>query len=505
MFASTLAIGAALWGVHALAKLPWYGDTEAAWLLDVARHVVMDKGTTTSVTLPVYLVATGDAPVDADPYLRTPPGYPLLLGLVLRVFGPSEASAMLLHGVLFVALLALTFTASRALLPPRWAAVATLMLALDPALLLSATFIAEHNLPFWVGIMGVLALLLRASGLWAVLFAGTTLGLLQIVRFNAVWYLPAFLVLLWLVTERSQRARRGATFAGAWLVATVAAAMLTRGTATSISAVTSILFGTSAFPGLTIQGVLSLPTLSEVFTTYLPEIAAKYAAGLRFYVMGFGVAGAPALAGGAIVAFVLLLRSRSEAPLAWWAAVATVTTVALMSFFDFALNHLTLVLPAYAILVLAALRRAGVDLRVAAAVLLALSSLQYAAETAKSFRDMPSRAAYAAEMSRLWVRVSRYASPSDWIATDVPSVLTWHTGVPSIRLPNSPADLSAVERLRRPLTLLVVTDIETPDASTKFPPGAWGPVVEGRPVPGFELAERFEGQRIRAVILRRSP
>lgn len=501
--ATSVVAAAASWALYVWAARPHFALADSAWLSDVARHVARGDGLTTNATLPVYLPYTLGAPLDRNPQLQSPPGYPLLLGLAFKLGGVSETSTLVLQGVLFVALVAMTYLVARRFLDAPTATLAAAVVALEPNLLRHAAA-ADLNLAFAVAFMVVLAIVSgRMRGSWRVpVVAGLALGLSQLLRFNALTLLPAFVVFVLAVAGRAERSRRGVAFVAGWLVAALATVAVSSRGSLGVSAVVNLLLETPTFPAYTVQGALAVPTLAEALTEHFWEIAAKELAGLRFYTYALPAIGDPLLTGGAFIAAIGLTRVPRARPLLLFAAVAVTSTVLVVSGFEFSIHLVAFLTPLLLLLAVWGVREFAGSSRLALSAVLLVALALYAGETVRLLRGVDDRAQYAREISALAASIRAGARDGDWIASDISPALAWHTDLPTVRLPNHPEDLQALARLREPVTLVVITNSEVVPLSRKYPDDAWLRVLETGVLPGYRLEQRVEGRHLQAVIFR---
>jgi hypothetical protein len=505
-FGAAIAVGTVGWATYAWAARPLFAQGDQAWFLDVARHVAAGDGVRTSIIVPAYLAASRGAPIDQNPFFLYPPGYPLLLGAAAKLAGASELTALVLHGIFFVLLLALTYVLARRFVDPLAAALVVVLLGLQPSLLQLATVQHSTDLPFAVLLIGAAVLIVRAPAarpLLSAAAAGAVLASAQTFRFNAVALVPAFGSLVWMQEGRVPPAKRVAAFLGAWAACVFVLLQLSQaGGTTPTFSVNLLLIDTPGSPGLSIESDPNMPSLPVVLQQRAIDIVAKGIAGLRFYLERFPEVGHPVTTGGGLLAGLLLVGRGSARPLVVFAALATMSTVAVAAIVAFDVRYLLVLLPVYILLVILAVRTYVGDMRVAAGVLLTLTLLVWAGETARLARDESIRATFAAEFRALAAYVRETSEPGDWIGSDLFRQIPWHTGIPSIRLPNRVDELVSIARLRRPVTRLVLTNTQITPTRRNFPDPQWERALEGGIVPGFDLERSFQGETLRAVVLR---
>ncbi len=134
-----------------------------------------------------------------------PPGYPLLLASVYRVFGENVAVAQLLNVVLGTATVGLVYLIGRQALGPRPALVGASIVAGFPSLIFfTAVTLSEVTFTF-LALLGIYLLLVEAQSgrgrdLRLLLAAGLVLGLASLVRGQAL-LLPIVLIPFWLRSD----------------------------------------------------------------------------------------------------------------------------------------------------------------------------------------------------------------------------------------------------------------------------------------------------------------
>lgn len=501
-----LLAGVVSWSVYAYASRPWRALGDDAYFAEVARNIAEGNGAVTSTLFPAYIGLSADGtPVDRNPYTQSI-GYPALLALAFKIGGASEATAIALQGMLFVALLAATYLVARRFLPPAIAAVVVALVALEPNLVGEATVIG------WDILFAVLVLATLAVVVWApagasrtLLLAGVALAAAQLVRPNGIVLLPAFVAARLALSPRGLHLREALALSLP-LVALLLVLVLFTPTAryTTYVSSTHFLYNTASYPGAAIGTELHPPAGTEVFTTYLGEIVAKEIAGLRFYAEAVPTLGRGLITGGLLLAGLQLGRLPAARPLLAFTLLATVTTVVLAAAVEHGRRLLIFLLPSYLTLVVWALQRFGWHPGRTALAVLLLAVVLFGGEAARVQRDQAGRAAYVEDVERLVKTVGRYGTGTGaWIATDVPTLFSWQLRVPAVNLPSRQEDLRELEGRRQKLTAIVVTSLraDPPGRVGLFRDDTWRRILQGAPLPGYVVAERFEGIFVTAVIL----
>ncbi len=499
-----VAIGTVAWAIYAWASRPWYALGDEPYYADAARHVAEGQGATTSILYtPAFLAAApASTPITLEP-LTHAAGYSYLLGLFFKLFGASETTGILLVGVLVIAFLSVTYVLARQLVAPFPAAIVTLTAGLAPAFLQEAVTLGNDVL-FAVGILIVAAIEFRAppqSVRWRVA-EGCVLALAQVVRSNAVVLVPALAIVI-AARGSSRRVSAGAAFVVTSLAAT--AILLTVTGATRFSQIMSsfyLLQETPDYPGLSLFTATSLPPLSDAITRHLPAILYKELAGLRYYASAIPDLGVPLVAGGMVLATLLLLGSREVRPMILFAIVGTVLTVLLAAAVGFATRLVLFMLPVYLLLIVRSLVEHARYVRTSLAVLLAIAVLTYGSETTRLLRDQGARNAYARDVEGLVSAVRTTTSADGWIATDVPSLLAWHADRATVLLPASPDGLPLLETRRHRVDYVVITSIKSDPGERIFPTSVWRQILDGAALAGYEREQTIRSGSITAVVLR---
>jgi len=163
---------------------------------------------------------SGPAPPGDANILTYPPGYPLIMALVFRVFGERE-SAMRIFQILCDAIAAVVlFFLAAELLPRRAAVVAAMLAALSPQLAYYSLLLLPDSLAT-LPILLALCLAIRAvkfESIVAVIGAGFCIGLSCWLRSNALLLAPFLAALMLIVLRPKLRWRFSAALAGASLL-----------------------------------------------------------------------------------------------------------------------------------------------------------------------------------------------------------------------------------------------------------------------------------------------
>ncbi len=157
-------------------------------------------------------LAAGKGYVDpwlGEPTATFPPGYPLVLAGLFKLFGPSLLAAKLFNAVLGAITAVLVYALGAKIAGRRAGIVAGGLMALFPSQIFFSTTIMTE--PLFVMLCVILALLLlawvgegRAASWWQMLAIGALLGYMSLVRVEAILLVPA-VVALWKLSGVSWR------------------------------------------------------------------------------------------------------------------------------------------------------------------------------------------------------------------------------------------------------------------------------------------------------------
>jgi len=216
---------AGIFGLALVIRLAFFLAAEP-WDLSVQQHLLLRYDPKEYHALAVDLLHSGTLGLEGeDGTLRTPL-YPLFVAAHYAVFGPRPWIVLLTQILLDGASCVLLFLLLRRLLEFRVAALATLLLALNPTFIFHANTLYSDNLCAFLCLAGGYALaraiqydFARGAGP-ALLAAGVLFGLAALTK-PVVQYLPALVVLYLVIVLRGRRFRRalglGAVFSVAFM------------------------------------------------------------------------------------------------------------------------------------------------------------------------------------------------------------------------------------------------------------------------------------------------
>ncbi|HVQ38177.1 MAG TPA: glycosyltransferase family 39 protein [Pyrinomonadaceae bacterium] len=163
---------------------------------------------------------TGPAPPGDANILTYPPGYSLILGVVFKVFGESDAAMRLLQILCDAAAAVVLFLIAAELLPTRAAAIAGVLSALSPQLAYYSVILIPDSLatlPILLGIYFTVRAR-NSNRIRDVVAAGAFVGVSCWLRSNTLFLAPFLAVLLFLVMDRERRRRAALTLVAVTLL-----------------------------------------------------------------------------------------------------------------------------------------------------------------------------------------------------------------------------------------------------------------------------------------------
>ncbi|HEY3027879.1 MAG TPA: glycosyltransferase family 39 protein [Pyrinomonadaceae bacterium] len=163
---------------------------------------------------------TGPAPPGDANILTYPPGYPIIMAIVFRLFGDSDTSMRAFQIICDAAAAVLLFCVAAELLPIKLAALAGALAALSPQLAYYSLLLLPDSLAT-LPILLALYFIIRSqktNSLPAIMAAGALIGLSCWLRSNALLLAPFLAVLLLIITGRGRRWRYASAFVGACIL-----------------------------------------------------------------------------------------------------------------------------------------------------------------------------------------------------------------------------------------------------------------------------------------------
>ena len=163
---------------------------------------------------------TGPAPPGDANILTYPPGYPIILSVIFRLFGDSDTSMRVFQIICDAATAVLLFFLAAELLPIKVAAIAGALAALSPQLAYYSLLLIPDSLatlPLLLALYFVIRAIKNQS-FAAVIAAGASVGLSCWLRSNALLLAPFLAILLLLIVERRRRWPFAAALIGATII-----------------------------------------------------------------------------------------------------------------------------------------------------------------------------------------------------------------------------------------------------------------------------------------------
>ncbi|MCU1267010.1 MAG: hypothetical protein JWM21_3328 [Acidobacteria bacterium] len=160
---------------------------------------------------------TGPAPPEDANILTYPPGYPVLMSLIFRLFGDSDTSMRIFQILCDAAAAVLLFFVAAQFLPRKAAIIAGVLAALSPQLAHYSLLLLPDSLATLPILLAVYFIVraIKAQSLRAVVAAGACIGISCWLRSNALLLAPFLGVVLLMILERARRGTYAATLVAA--------------------------------------------------------------------------------------------------------------------------------------------------------------------------------------------------------------------------------------------------------------------------------------------------
>ncbi len=156
---------------------------------------------------------TGPAPPGDANILTYPPGYPIIMAVVFKVFAESDAALRLFQIICDAGAAVFIFLIAAELLPVKTAAIAGTLAATSPQLAYYSLILIPDSLATLPILIAVL-LIIRAkksNSFLALVAAGVSVGVSCWLRSNALMLAPFFAVVLLVILDRARRVRYAIT------------------------------------------------------------------------------------------------------------------------------------------------------------------------------------------------------------------------------------------------------------------------------------------------------
>ena len=163
---------------------------------------------------------TGPAPPGDANILTYPPGYPIIMALVFRLCGESDASMRIFQILCDAAAAVLLFFVAAEVLPRKAAVIAGTLAALSPQLAYYSLLLLPDSmatLPVLLGLYFVIRAI-KSQSFWTFFAAGASVGLSCWLRSNALLLAPFLAIIIVLLRGPRRRWTNAAAFAGATLL-----------------------------------------------------------------------------------------------------------------------------------------------------------------------------------------------------------------------------------------------------------------------------------------------
>ncbi len=157
--------------------------------------------------------------IDGQPSGRRPIGYPMLLGLMYRIFGIHHQVIWALNLMLFAATVVLIFLMAKILFSERVALLAAFLFSVYPVSIYSVKLVTDEHLflPLWY--LGLYLLLREINGKrlgWAVVWYGIIFGYATMTRTNSI-FMPFVIAFAYFLMKAPWK-RIAIVFVGVFLV-----------------------------------------------------------------------------------------------------------------------------------------------------------------------------------------------------------------------------------------------------------------------------------------------
>ena len=162
----------------------------------------------------------GPAPPGDANILTYPPGYPIIMAVVFKLFGASDTSMRLFQIICEGAGVILLFFVAAELLPVKAAAVAGTLAALSPQLAYYSLLLIPDSLATLPILLALFFLIrtIKLNSFRAAVAAGLCIGISCWLRSNALLLAPFLALLLLIIMERGKRWRYAAGLIGATII-----------------------------------------------------------------------------------------------------------------------------------------------------------------------------------------------------------------------------------------------------------------------------------------------
>lgn len=494
-----LAVAVVAWILHAFAHRPFAQQTDYAWFLDVARHLLDGRGLTSNMIYPAFLYPGSAEHLDRQPFISNPPLPLLLLAGAMAVLGPNEVSGAGYGFFSYLALVGATALAASVLTRDlRTVVPSAALVALEPRVL-EHSLLAGTDLLFAAVSVLLLTFAARATmrpTKTSLATSALALAFAEGVRFTAVAFLPAICIVLWLYVRRVLP-----------VIAIVAAFVIAYGLFAAggdPSRVGGVLAvqRTSLYPGDSSQGTLDSITVGLIAERPGPFIE-KWLSNLRTNLQEIARAATPYAVGASLLAGVMLWRLRTWRPILLFLVLSLGTTVVLTTVTQTGARLYLPFVPFAFLLIVAAcvsdLRLGRLALAIMALLVITSSVLDMGA----AFRRQHEREARFADVAAIAAELRARAGPRDWTATDLPEEMAWRADRPVLRLPNDRDTLSRIEERHRRVDFVLLTT-ERIHSATYLPSSYWAEAFASDVLEGYDLTWTFDGSIVKAKLFRRS-
>lgn len=170
----------------------------------IGRNFIRGDGFISSYITPLGLANHKGLP---HPDLWRAPLWPMLLGVFIRLFGASDQTVAIATGSVFIAGAGLMFLLGEALFDRKIALMSALIYMLSAQNLVNSTSGMTETLSAFLMMLAVYVIVAPwAQNAWGDVAAGAVMGFFYLARYNALLFLPLFIVFTW-YRRKSQKSR----------------------------------------------------------------------------------------------------------------------------------------------------------------------------------------------------------------------------------------------------------------------------------------------------------
>lgn len=169
----------------------------------IGRNIARGDGFVSSYITPLGLANKGGLP---HPDLWRAPLWPAALGLFIRLFGATDQAIAIGTGSFFITGALMVFLLGRELFDGQVALIAALIYIFSAQNLLNSISGMSETVSVFMMVLAVYLMIApKLQNIWGDLLAGAVLGLFYLTRYNALLFIPFFVLFLWYRRRQSGR------------------------------------------------------------------------------------------------------------------------------------------------------------------------------------------------------------------------------------------------------------------------------------------------------------